>query len=189
MKFVLVFCFLVFYSCTPSETKSFSDKVQKEKQQEILSADSSHYKVIAVKDGDTFKILKDSAETAVRLSHIDAPEKKQAFGNKSRQYLAELCFGKLVQLKIDPKNAKDQYKRILAEIILEDGTNVNKEMVKKGLAWHFEKYSKNSSYADLQREAQAKKIGIWSHTNPVSPWDFRKLKRDSSKAKKELSKP
>ena len=64
--------------------------------------------------------------------------------------------------------------RLISEIILEDGTNVNKEMVKSGLAWHYKKYSSNLEYARLEELAMKNKVGLWSDPNAVSPWSFRK---------------
>lgn len=131
-------------------------------------------KVVGVKDGDTFKVLYEGKEYTIRLAHIDAPEKKQAFGNKAKQYASELCFGKEVWVKPTQKN--DRYGRIIAEVII-GKINVNKSLVKNGLAWHFKKYSKSQEYAQLENEARKKKVGIWSEKNPIAPWDWRKGKK------------
>ena len=48
--------------------------------------------VISISDGDTLTVLEDRRQVKIRLANIDAPEKKQAFGERSRQSLAELCF-------------------------------------------------------------------------------------------------
>ena len=69
---------------------------------------------------------------------------------------------------------KDRYNRIIAEIILQDDTNLNKELVKNGLAWHFKKYSDSQEYAEIEIDARNKQIGIWSEPNPTAPWDWRK---------------
>ena len=114
----------------------------------------------------------DGKEQTVRLAHIDCPEKKQPFGNKAKQFASDLCFGKNVTLIND--NKFDRNKRLITEIFLLDGTNVNKELVKNGLAWHFKKYSDNKEYAQLEIEAQKNRIGLWSETTPVAPWNWRK---------------
>lgn len=75
------------------------------------------------------------------------------------------------------KNKQDRNKRLIAEVILEDGRNLNKELVKNGLAWHFKKYSDSEEYAQLETEARNKKIGLWSEPNPIAPWDWRKPKK------------
>lgn len=137
------------------------------------------YKVIGIKDGDTFVILIDGKEQIVRFAHIDCPEKKQPFGIKAKQFVSDLCFGTNVTLIINPKNKFDRNKRLIAEIILENGKNLNQELVKNGLAWHLKKYSNNQEYAQLEIEAKKNHIGLWSEPNPVAPWEWRKYKSAS----------
>jgi micrococcal nuclease len=72
----------------------------------------------------------------VRLSWIDAPEKSQAFGQRSKQHLSELVFGRKVELHT---HGLDIYGRTLATVML-DGIDVNLEQVKSGSAWVYEKY-------------------------------------------------
>ena len=132
-------------------------------------------KIIGVKDGDTVEGLYYQFPINIRLEHIDAPEKRQSFGTKSKQKLSDLCFGKNVTIISNGRNGNyDSRGRLISEIILEDGTNVNKEMVKSGLAWHYKKYSSNLEYARLEELAMKNKVGLWSDPNAVSPWSYRK---------------
>lgn len=134
--------------------------------------DQPGYKIIKVKDGDTFVVLMDGKEQVVRLSHIDCPEKKQAFGSKAKPFASSLCFGKYITLIHE--NKFDRNKRLIAEIIIEDGRNINKEMVKQGLAWHYKKCSDNDEYAQLEITARTNSTGLWSEPEPVAPWNWRK---------------
>jgi micrococcal nuclease len=130
-------------------------------------------KVVKVTDGDTITLLtSDNRQEKIRLDGIDAPEKKQDYGEKSRQYLASLVAGKTV--RIEYKN-KDRYGRILGTVYV-GSLNVNEEMISKGLAWQY-KYNKDKNMAKLQAEAKAKKLNIWSVKNPVDPYDYRKSRR------------
>ena len=132
-------------------------------------------KIIGVKDGDTVEGVYYQFPINIRLEHIDAPEKRQPFGTKSKEKLSELCFGKNVTIISNGRNGNyDSRGRLISEIILEDGTNVNKEMVKSGLAWYYKKYSSNLEYARLEELAMKNKVGLWSDPNAVSPWSFRK---------------
>lgn len=63
-------------------------------------------KVVAVGDGDTLTVLHDREQIKVRLLEIDAPEKAQAFGNKSKQSLSDLCFGNTATVS---EQGKDRY--------------------------------------------------------------------------------
>ncbi|MCX8523354.1 thermonuclease family protein [Chryseobacterium formosus] len=144
----------------------------------LLFSQTKTYKVIGVKDGDTVELLMDGKPQVVRLSNIDCPEKKQPFGNNAKQFVSDLCFGKMVEVSGNGK--KDRNKRLIAEIILSDGKNINKELVKNGLAWHFKKYSKDNSYDILEKQARKLKLGLWKDTNPIAPWDWRKSRKSSS---------
>ena len=132
-------------------------------------------KVIGVKDGDTVEVLYYQLPMVVRLEHIDAPEKKQAFGTVSKQKLSDLCFGKTVTIvSAGKKGNYDGRGRMIAEIYINEKMNINKEMLKSGLAWHYKKYSKNDEYAKLEEVARKKRVGLWSDKNPIAPWNFRK---------------
>ncbi|WP_159475881.1 thermonuclease family protein [Chryseobacterium sp. 18068] len=144
----------------------------------IIFSQNKSYKVIGVKDGDTVEILMDGKPQVVRLSHIDCPEKKQPFGNNAKQFASDLCFGKKVKLSTGWK--RDRNKRLLAEIILSNGKNLNKELVKNGFAWHYKKYSKDNSYDDLEKQARKLKLGLWNDKIPTAPWEWRKSRKKSS---------
>ena len=141
--------------------------------QSWFSSQSNEFlRVVGVKDGDTVVLLTAAKEEiTVRLSEIDAPERKQAFGNVSRTFLSDLIFGKEVKLE---KLGKDRYGRTLGFIYLRNGTNVNVEMVKNGMAWQYEKYSKSAVLKKAQASAKSMKAGLWRDSYPVAPWEFRR---------------
>jgi len=88
--------------------------------------------VIAIADGDTLTARCEAANgmenIKVRLAEIDAPEKGQAFGARSKQHLAELCFQK--QATVTPR-AKDRYLRTVANVECE-GVDAAMEQVPLG---------------------------------------------------------
>jgi micrococcal nuclease len=143
------------------------------------------YKVVGVKDGDTLVLLSpDNQNITVRLAEVDCPEKNQAFGQAAKQFTSNLCFGKRVQLIV---SQKDRYGRTVGQVLLEDGTNVNYEIVKNGYAWQYLAYSKNMELAGLEQHARENKLGLWRDINPVAPWNFRKeekLNRVQKKSRK-----
>lgn len=70
--------------------------------------------VVAIADGDTLTVLnQDFQQVKVRLAEIDAPEKKQPFGSRSRQSLGELCHEKRAQVRVIDV---DRYKRIVGRV-------------------------------------------------------------------------
>ena len=132
-----------------------------------------HIKVISITDGDTFKGLtkKEKIEIKYRIYGIDAPEKKQDFGAKSKEYLSELIAGKTVGIKTD---SQDGYGRYIVWVYTPEGKDVSAEMLKAGMAWHYKEYDSSELYETLEITAKKKKTGLWVYKAPVAPWDFRK---------------
>lgn len=135
----------------------------------------TYFKIVGVKDGDTVVLILNGEETVVRLAHIDSPEKRQPFGYAAKQFVSDLCFGREITLLSE--NKKDRDGRLIAEVILRDGTNINKEVVRVGLAWHFKKYSNDEEYADLENNARDMRVGLWADKDPIAPWEWRKGRR------------
>ena len=158
MKLLLSFL-LIFSVCTASASKLLQGKV------------------VSVADGDTITVLDaEKTQHKVRLQGIDAPEKAQAFGAKSKQALYEMVHGKTVQVSFEKS---DKYGRILGKVLL-DGQDICHQQIKAGLAWHYKKYQNQQPLADREAysasetAAKNEKLGLWSDPRPVAPWDFRK---------------
>lgn len=134
-------------------------------------------KVVGVTDGDTFTLLtKDKKSIKVRLHGIDTPESNQDFGQKAKEFLSDQIFSKTVSIK---EGGNDRYGRLIGIIYLDslqEGISINEELISNGLAWHYKVYDKNPEWAKLEKEARAKKIGVWSLPNPIPPWEYRKRK-------------
>ncbi len=96
-------------------------------------------KVVGVIAGDTIDVLHNGQSERIRLNGIDCPEKGQAFGKKAKQFTSEMVFEKDVMVQ---SYRLDRYGRTIADIVLTDGTNLNRELVKAGLAWRYVKYSR-----------------------------------------------
>ncbi len=129
-------------------------------------------KVIGIQDGDSITLLTDNnIQIKVRLEGIDCPEKKQDFGNVAKQFTSDLVFSQYVSLQT---TGTDRYGRTLGFIFLQDGTNLNEELLKTGLAWHFVKYNKSMRLAQLEAEARLNRVGLWQLSPAIPPWDFRK---------------
>jgi endonuclease YncB( thermonuclease family) len=129
-------------------------------------------KVVSVADGDTITIIEnlDNGRFKIRLYGIDAPEKKQDFGQKAKQHLSSLIFNKVVKVKF---TEIDRYGRIVGKIFLND-IEINIEMLKAGMAWHYSRYDQTSTYITAEKQARKSGIGLWSMKNPIPPWNFRR---------------
>lgn len=123
-----------------------------------------------VLDGDTFV----SGDTLVRLWGIDAPEKGQPYADAARARLKHLIEGKVVRLV---QKDKDRYSRKVA-IVYAGSMNINLQMVKEGLAWHYAYFAPDAEeLAAAEKAARKKHKGLWKDKTPVNPYDFRKANR------------
>ena len=133
--------------------------------------------VVGVADGDTITVLDQQKNTyKIRLQGIDAPEKKQAFGEKSKQSLHDLVHGKQVRIEYDKE---DKYGRIVGKITLDD-LDICLQQLLLGMAWHYKKYQNEQSvadrvvYNDAELKSKSLKLGLWADETPTPPWEFRK---------------
>ena len=126
--------------------------------------------VVAVMDGDTVGLLVDRQEFRIRLAQIDAPEKRQAFGQRAKQSLSELVYGHAVKAVTE---GEDRYGRTLATLYVGD-VDVNAEQVRRGMAWVYRQYAHDPSLYAL--EAKAARRGLWADPDPVPPWEWRHTK-------------
>lgn len=131
-------------------------------------------KVVRIADGDTITLL-DSSNTQikVRLYGIDCPEKGQDFANVAKLFTSDLCFSN--DVTIDVKDI-DRYGRTVGIIWTKDSINVNLELLKSGLAWHYKMFDKSEEFAQAEHLARVNKIGLWKQPNAVAPWKFRRNK-------------
>lgn len=135
-----------------------------------ILAKTLNVEVVGIVDGDTIKVIDDSSvQYRIRLDQIDAPETRQAFGQKSKQYLSALIYRKKVAVEWD---SKDRYGRLLGTIYYQ-GKNINYQMVKDGYAWAYTKYLRDDSYRVAQSYAQQNRLGLWREANPIPPWEWR----------------
>lgn len=129
--------------------------------------------VIGIADGDTLTARCGDENVKVRIAEIDAPEKGQAFGTRSRQHLADLCFQR--QAIVRPQTV-DRYGRTVARVEC-SGTDVSASQVRSGMAWVFDRYVTDRALYPLQDEAREASRGLWADINPVAPWEWRKQHR------------
>lgn len=127
---------------------------------------------VHVADGDTFTLLDDNNTLhRIRLDGIDAPEKGQAFGNVSREYLAKMIVGKRLTVTF---TEKDKYGRILGKVSTDSIVDINLLAIESGMAWHYSYFNSEKKYANAEKEAKRKKIGLWIDANPIIQYEFRK---------------
>lgn len=121
-------------------------------------------------DGDTVKIKDASYEYKLRLTDIDAPERNQTYGLKSRRALMQFCKNADVKVYI---SGTDKYQRSLGKLHC-NSLDASEFMVKNGHAWFNRRYSMDYMLALLEDEARKNKLGLWIAEQQMPPWVWRK---------------
>lgn len=125
--------------------------------------------VIGIADGDTLTVLQNKKPLKIRLANIDAPERKQAFGLRSKKSLSDLCYRKEANYTILDV---DRYGRSVA-LVTCSGVDVNRAQIERGMAWVYTQYNKDVSLPALQAEAKVDRRGLWADEDATPPWKFR----------------
>jgi endonuclease YncB( thermonuclease family) len=147
--------------------------------------DVIHGRVVGVTDGDTIKVLTAQKQLLrVRVTWIDAPERSQAFGQRAKQAMSALVFGKDVELRF---HTVDRYGRLVC-MVFSGGTDAGLELIKERFAWAYTKFlpeasvETQQSYTAAESAARVARTGLWVDTNPVAPWEYRQAEREQRAA-------
>jgi len=139
----------------------------------LVHADTFIGQVVRVTDGDTITVLdKQNRQHRIRLAGIDAPERKQPWGQRSRGALAGMVASRRVTVQFD---TIDRYKRLIGKVY--QGTNdISLQMVASGNAWVYRKYSSDESLLRAEKIARAGSRGLWSlpQSERIPPWQWRR---------------
>ena len=144
--------------------------------QATASAEEIAGRVVGITDGDTLTLLDASRrQVKIRLAEIDTPEHGQPYGNRARQVLSDLAFGKPARVMVVDT---DRYGRTVGRVHAA-GVDLNAEMVRRGAAWVYRRYMRDPSLLALEEEAKAARRGLWalSEVERVPPWEWRAAHR------------
>uniref|UniRef100_C5CL13 Nuclease (SNase domain protein) n=1 Tax=Variovorax paradoxus (strain S110) TaxID=543728 RepID=C5CL13_VARPS len=148
--------------------------------------------VVGVSDGDTITARCGAAgnyeQIKVRFNGIDAPEKRQPFGQRAKEALSDLVYMKEAALDC-PKS--DRYGRSVCKVMVAPASaprgpktlDAGLTMITLGLAWWYRTYAREQTpqergqYEFAEAEARAKRAGLWRDQDLVAPWDWRKAQR------------
>lgn len=129
-------------------------------------------KVVGISDGDTITVLNgENKQIKVRLANIDAPEKNQPFGSRSKQELSNLIFNNFVYIK---ESGFDMHNRMIATV-MKGNDPINRIMVKNGYAWAYKEYLNDPIILNLESYAKMHKLGLWKDANPIYPSQWRRM--------------
>ncbi len=134
--------------------------------------------VMAVLSGDTLRIRDDKkVQYTVRLAGVDAPEKFQAYGQRSLDSLRELAFQKYVTVE-GVGSGSPRVGRVRVE-----GRDISLEQLQLGAVWYDKSRVQilsepdRQAYADAQEDARQRRAGLWRDKQPIPPWEYRAGRR------------
>ena len=151
-------------------------------------------RVVAIADGDTITVLDaGKAQHRVRLAGIDAPERGQPGGQRSKESLSALVFDQPVRVE---SSKRDRFGRVVGKVWAASPDSpcrgkpdcpmtldAGLAQITMGRAWWFRKYADEQSpedrarYEFAEQEAHAKKAGLWRDGTAAPPWEWRKAKQ------------
>lgn len=113
-------------------------------------------RVVGVADGDTITVLDaNKTQHKIRVGGIDAPEKSQPFGQRSKASMSDLVFGKDVEVVA---GKRDRYGRLIGKVMVAAPSCAARTCPKTldaglaqlttGMAWWYRRYAREQSAED-----------------------------------------
>lgn len=136
-------------------------------------------RVVGITDGDSLMVLDEqNQQHRIRLAEVDAPERGQPWGDRSRQALSALVFGKTISVQ---QTDTDRYGRVVARVFA-NGHDVNRTMVEQGAAWAYREYLTDETLIATEARARQSRVGLWSMSDQetVAPWEWRRGQREGT---------
>ncbi|KAJ9539888.1 hypothetical protein OSB04_026394 [Centaurea solstitialis] len=164
-------------ACVPREVQVAAvERAKARAQRNYTKADALHkqitdagYRMLSIQNEEVL-----ARKYRIRLRGIDAPESSMPYGKEAKEELANIVVGKPLRVLIYDE---DRYGRCVGDIHC-NGVFVQEHMLKKGLVWHYTAYDKRPELATWEKDARAKRIGLWASAHPEMPWEYRKNRRD-----------
>lgn len=134
--------------------------------------------IVGISDGDTLTARCGEPgsyeQDKVNLVAIDAPERRQHYGNRSRQELSDICFQANATIKA---HYSDRWGRNVADVEC-NGVDATRHMLSSGYAWVYDRYAGNHQHLyPLQEEARTARRGLWQGNVQIPPWEWRRNRR------------
>ena len=173
-----VFLFLA-YAYSTSSTAPSNDSRTSDPTSIQASADGfpehlfDGYVVTTVKDGDSMVAKRGDNQIEIRVAGIDCPEYGQPFFAEAKRTTEQFCLNRPITAK---RLDTDRYGRLIATVVV-GSADLAEHLLAHGMAWHFKKYDSSERLANVERIARETQMGLWSHPNPVPPWEHRDVTR------------
>lgn len=151
-------------------------------------------RVVGVAEGDILTLLgHDKRQHRIRLNGIDAPEKGQLGGHRSKESRSDLVYEQPGRVEWQQR---DRNGRIVGKVWVASPDSpcrgkadcpttldAGLAQITLGRARWFRKYANEQSpedrgrYESAEQEARSRKVGLWRDGSAVPPWEWRDRQR------------
>lgn len=140
----------------------------------VRGSEDTNALVTKAVDGDTLHVrLDDGTDATIRLLGVNTPETVdprrpvECFGKEASAFTKAMTDGKRVRLEADPQaDEVDKYGRLLRNVFLEDGTDLNAALVGEGYAYAYIDFpqdkTRKAELTRLEEDAREQKRGLWA---------------------------
>ncbi len=146
--------------------------------EDYIRYNDKSFRVVLVVDGDTLDVDEPDdgkPATRIRLWGVDTPETKapnkpvEHFGPEASAFTARMCEGKTVRLQLVHGKTRDNYHRLLAYVVLADGTMLNSELIRQGYGYADPRFDHPAKvqFQELQARARQGRLGLWKDLKPA----------------------
>ncbi len=139
---------------------------------EVLQA-----RVVAYGSATAFAVLDPAQKVKrIKLTGIDAPEKKQRFAQQAQRLASEYLGTNAIEIAVDAAEEQRIHGRVAV-----DGRDLGLILLEAGLAWCDPADSRHlpgalqTAYTQACSQARSERRGLWQDANPVPPWEYRRI--------------
>lgn len=127
-------------------------------------------RVTSVVEGDRLTIRQGGHTKTISIKDIDCPELTQPYGKQAKRVTTAYVGNRDIVIR---GLAADKQGRLSAEVLLQDGRSLGRELLKEGMAWWKRSSSADQRLELLEELARAGGKGLWSDPKPVPPWEWK----------------
>jgi Micrococcal nuclease (thermonuclease) homologs len=130
------------------------------------------YRVLQVETNDhDYHIDAETIAPPITCPHCQSST-LEGFGRREQMVKDLPMHGKRVGVYVTTR----RYRRKVCRITIQN-TDVNAEQLRRGMAWVYRQYARDSAYYQYEQNAKTARRGLWSDQSPVSPWEWRRARR------------
>ncbi|HXY32719.1 MAG TPA: thermonuclease family protein [Planctomycetaceae bacterium] len=169
----VAFCAILSLASFVSAQDRYEEHRERERERERHFLNG---RVVQVIDGDTCIIEdRDGRRHRICLYGVDAPENGQPYWKEAREALYRRIYNKEVRFA---QVETDSEGRACCNLYLGERP-LNVEMVREGFGWHHTEHEPIREFAEAERVARERHLGLWADRHPVEPWKWRKEHREA----------